>query len=257
MNVNAYTPTAVLEPFVQRYLLIESQAELVNRVLPDTSVAMAFRYRGEVNYVSEYTKKALPVSVVSGLRTSVRLINYTKNTGNILVIFKMGGASAFFKAPLNELFEDSIPLDNLVNRQAVSIIEEQLAETTNDGQRIAIIERFLLSRLHNPRPDKLIASALQLIHSTNGNNKMKDLARSLYISQDAFEKRFRKTVGASPKRFSSIVRMKSVIRNYPHDSTLTQMAHAAGYFDQPHFNKEFKLFTGQVPTDFFKSPPAW
>jgi len=38
---------------------------------------------------------------------------------------------------------------------------------------------------------------------------------------------------------------------------LTETAFDAGYFDQPHFNKDFKLFTGQTPTDFLKSPIFW
>jgi hypothetical protein len=30
-----------------------------------------------------------------------------------------------------------------------------------------------------------------------------------------------------------------------------------GYFDQPRFNKDVKLFTGQTPTDFLKFPAFW
>lgn len=248
MNIDTHTPTELLKPFIKTYLIIESQDELVNRVLPDTSLAIAFRYKGQVNYITDSSRNGLPVSVVSGLRKSVRLINYTKNTGNILVIFKEAGATAFFKEPLHELFEESVPLDNFIPQ--VSIIEEQLAEAQDNNQRITIVEQFLLSK-------KLIAAAIQKIHSAKGIIKIKELADTLYISQDAFEKRFRKIAGTSPKQFSSVVRMKSIINQRPQNQTLTEIAFDAGYFDQAHFNKDFKLFTGQTPTDFFKSPPSW
>ena len=102
-----------------------------------------------------------------------------------------------------------------------------------------------------------IAAAVEKIYQQRGLTRIKDLVQSLYISQDAFEKRFRKTTGTSPKQFSSIVRMKSIIHQQRHNETLTGLAFDGGYFDQPHFNKEFKIFTGQTPGDFFKTPPRW
>ena len=86
---------------------------------------------------------------------------------------------------------------------------------------------------------------------------MKELADTLCISQDAFEKRFRKSMGVSPKSFSYIIRMKHIIANGVNKQTLSEIAYDAGYFDQSHFIKDFRLFTGQTPTDFFRSPLFW
>ncbi|WP_423127129.1 helix-turn-helix domain-containing protein [Gaoshiqia sp. Z1-71] len=63
--------------------------------------------------------------------------------------------------------------------------------------------------------------------------------------------------GATPKRFSSIVRLNSIIRYNQKNQSISDMAFDGGYFDQPHFNKDFKLFTGQTPTDFFRSASFW
>lgn len=257
MNSEIHIPTGLLKPFIKTYLIIESPEELVNRILPDTSLSIAFRYKGQVNYVINDSRDSLPATVVSGLRKSARLINYTKNTGNIIVLFKEAGASAFFKEPLHELFGESVSIDNFMAQQKIAVVEEQLAEAKNNKERIATIEQFLLSRLFNPKPDVLIATAIQKIHATKGTIKMKELSSALYSSQDAFEKRFRKTIGTTPKQFSSIVRMKSIINQKPQSETLTELALDAGYFDQPHFNKDFKLFTGQTPTEFLKSPLFW
>jgi AraC-like DNA-binding protein len=98
---------------------------------------------------------------------------------------------------------------------------------------------------------------MQKIKDTNGNLRIKELATSLAISQDPFEKRFRRVIGTSPKQFSNIVRLKHVIEGYQPALSLTDTALAAGYFDQAHFIKEFKSFTGQTPKDFFQAPPAW
>ncbi|MES2388587.1 MAG: helix-turn-helix domain-containing protein [Bacteroidota bacterium] len=256
MTAEAHIPSALLRPFIKAYLIIESREELVNRVLPDTSLVIAFRFKGQVNYVTENNLEALPGSVISGLRKSVRLINYLDNSATFLIRFKEAGAKAFFREPMHELFEESVSLDTFISGHELSLIEEQLAEADNNLQRVAVIEAFLLSKLCNNNPDRLVAAAVQKIHSASGSIKIQELAKSLFISHDAFEKRFRQTVGTSPKQFASLIRMNSVISNTGRES-FSDKVFDAGYFDRSHFNKEFKLFTGQTPTDFFKAGLYW
>ena len=257
MKMEEYIPSALLRPFIKAYRIIESRDELVNRVVPNTSFAIAFRFKGQVSYVDDTGKTALPVTVFSGLRKSVRLINYAPQTAAIIVQFEETGVSAFFKHPLHELFEESVSLDTFFPRSEISIIEDRLAEAGNNGARIAIVEQFLYSKIIYNKPDKLVLEAVARIHSHNGIIKINDLAKSLYISNDAFEKRFRRIVGATPKQFSSIIKIKAIIDQTSKSSSFLDMALENGYYDQPHFNKDFKLFTGQTPTDFFKSPLYW
>ncbi|QNL47946.1 helix-turn-helix transcriptional regulator [Olivibacter sp. SDN3] len=257
MEIAIYTPTELLRPFIKTYKIIESREELVNRVVPSTSFAMAFRFRGQISYVNDTDKTALPIATFSGLRKSVRLINYAPKTGALIVLLKETGVSAFFKQPLHEMFEASVSLDNFFPQSEISIVEECLAETENNQTRIAIIEQFLYSKLAYHKPDPLVSEAITKIYSKNGIIRIRQLADGLYISQDAFEKRFRKVTGTTPKQFSSIVKMKAIIRQYPAPSSFLDIALENGYYDQPHFNKNFKLFTGQTPTDFFKSTSYW
>jgi AraC-like DNA-binding protein len=238
-------------------MIIESEGELINRILPGTSIVLAFRYKGQVNDLSGDKSSSLPSSVLSGLRKSVRLINYTKDSATIIILFKETGAGAFFKEPMHEFFEQSIALDQFIKRQEISITGEQLAEAVNDHERISILEGFLRSRLYNVNTDKLISAAVDKVYAASGNIKMKELAGTLYISQDAFEKRFRKITGTTPKQFSDIIRMRSAVKSMQNQKNLTGVAFDAGFFDQPHFNKAFKLFTGQSPTDFLKAPSSW
>ncbi|WP_316812734.1 helix-turn-helix transcriptional regulator [Pedobacter heparinus] len=255
--MKTYTPTVLLRPFIKAYKIIESGDERINRVVPNTSFALAFRYRGQISYITETGKTALPAATFSGLRKSVRLISYAAQTAALIVQFEETGVTAFFRQPLHALFEESISLDNFFPPSEISIVEEGLTEATTDLTKIAIVEQFLYSKLRHSKPDKLVSEAIARIHSNHGIIKIKDLAQSLCISNDAFEKRFRKVVGATPKQFSSIVKIKTIIDQNPALSTFTEVALEHGYYDQPHFNKDFKLFTGQTPTEFFKSGLYW
>ena len=102
-------------------------------------------------------------------------------------------------------------------------------------------------------PDLRVVSAISMIYKSGGNIRIKELLSELHISQSAFEKRFRKAVGASPKKFASIVRFKNTICNYDPKKSLTNLGYETGFYDQAHFIKEFKNFTGDSPDIFFKN----
>lgn len=257
MKIEEYAPADLLKPYIRAYRIVESQDELVNRVIPNDSFALAFRLNGQISYINGAEKNSLPGATLSGLRKSVRLIHYAPHTSALIVLFKETGVPAFFRQPLHELFEESVSLDHFFPHSEISMIEEQLAETINNRAKIAVIEQFLCAKLFYQKADSLVSEAIAKIYRNSGFIKIKELADSLFISQDAFEKRFRKVTGTSPKQFSSIVRMKALIDTKKPVASFLDLAIENGYYDQAHFNKDFKLFTGLTPTDFFKSDSYW
>lgn len=256
MHIKHYIPAAALKPFIRNYLVIACEEPQVNRLLPDTNLTLAFRYKGDVEDLTA-EPGILPLTLLAGLRKSPRKVRYAADSGNVLVIFREAGAAAFFRHPLQELFEAGVSLDHFIPASVLSVIEEQLAGAQDASARVAVVEQFLLSRLQPGTSDRLISTALEQIQVARGQLKIRELAAALYISQDAFEKRFRKIIGTSPKQFCSIVRMKAITAGSTAGKTFTDIALSAGYADQAHFNKDFKLFTGQAPTDFFSAPPLW
>lgn len=238
-----------MQPYIDGFRIIESEEPVINRVLPGIVPVLALRIKGSISSENE----SLPEYMISGLRNTPRLIQYHAGTANLLILFKEGGINAFFNIPANEFFNESISLEDLVN---VAPLEDQLGEATDYNQCIAIAEKFLFTQLKNTAADPLILAATQAIKHHHGQLSITQLASSLYISQDAFEKRFRKVIGATPKQFATLVRMQSIVKQ-PSPKDLTNLALEAGYFDQAHFNKAFKQFTGLTPSGFFKSPPQW
>jgi AraC-like DNA-binding protein len=249
-----HLPIEPLRLLVKHYLVIESQDVMVNRTLPDTSLVMSFRFKGQVRFLMNDSSRELSPFTLSGLRKSDRLIQYGQDTGNVLVIFQEAAAQAFIREPLHEIFEQHEALDSFSGYQGLHLLGEQLAEARSNVARVKLVEEYLLSKLFHPQPDGLIAAALERIHAARGMIRIKDLAKGLYISQDAFEKRFRRAVGVSPKQFAYITKMKTVVHRMVNKQSLAEVALDACYYDQPHFNKDFKLFTGQTPTAFMKAP---
>jgi len=96
----------------------------------------------------------------------------------------------------------------------------------------------------------LVSEAVRRIYQTNGTIQVKELNKKLFISQSPLEKRFRKVVGTTAKKFASIVRFNAILDNLSETKSLTQICYENDFFDQAHFIKDFKQFTGDTPENF-------
>jgi len=238
-------------------MIIESSDGTENRILPDTSATIAFRLKGQTAFSGADNYEPLPSAIFSGLRKTARLISYSSHSSMLLVIFREGGATAFFRQPLYELYDQSLALDYLVSRQEIAATEDQLLTAVTDRQRIAVAEQFFISKLEMKSNDPLVQEAIRQIKTSHGIIRVRDIHNGLHISRDPFEKRFRKQTGTSPKQFASIIRLRHLISIFPQAKSFTDAAYSAGYFDQAHFIKDFRRFTGQAPHVFFASANWW
>ncbi|PJZ31724.1 hypothetical protein CH378_00475 [Leptospira kmetyi] len=258
MNLQKFLPkNPFLRQFVESFIILETEEGMENRLMPGFSFILYFRYRGQIDRIDSTGKNPLPRVGITGLQNAHRLISYSEKTSNLLVTFKEAGAAAFLKESLHEFFGKTIALCDVLSPAKVAHIEEKLSESKNDEERIETIENFLIYELKQIDLDATILDSIRKIKATSGELKIRDLIAGLPMGTDLFEKKFRRIVGASPKRFSTIVRMKRFIQDYTPEKSFTDLAHSFGYFDQSHFTKDFKTFTGLSPKEYFKTPREW
>jgi len=254
MGFDSYIPCDALKPYVQHFAISETINESTYKVLPGTGLVIGFQYKGRLSLIENGKLTPLDTSGITGLHDSYRMFSNSAGMGTVLVYFKEAGAPAFFNQPIHELFRESVSLDNFMLRSELLIIEERLCAANTPMEKIAVVEQFLSSRLKKPEQDKLVLAALALIHASKGTIKIKELSKRLHISQSPLEKRFRQAVGTSPKKFASVVRLKQAIHSFSPKHSLTSLGYEAGFYDQAHFIKEFKHFTGETPEAFFAQP---
>ncbi len=257
MNLSTYAPATILQPYVEAYHVVESDVDRLHRILPNAGLTLIFRFKGNVSFLDGSFKDSIPCFSVSGLRRSSKQVVYAEGTGNVIVRLKTGAGKVFFEEPLHELFEESVPLQFLKGYADLSQVEDKLSFASDNLARKDIVEAFLISKLTHRRVDELVIAALEKIRTNPFEIRIHTLADQLFISQDALEKRFRRSVGATPRQLVSILRMKEVLNKAITIDSLSQLALSAGYFDQSHFNRDFKKFTGQTPGEFQKAPVSW
>lgn len=250
MKFEKHFPTERLKPYIKYFVVSENELENEYKVFPSSGLVIGFQYKGKLANIKDNELTKLSSAGITGITDGYKIFKNSADIGTILVFFTEIGFTHFASNPANELFNLSLSLDAIFDKNSIAEVEEKLAIPNTDKNRISIVEKFLLSQLKDIETDKLIVEAVKLIYQTNGTIRIKELNEKLFISQSPFEKRFRKVVGTTAKKFASIVRFNTVLDNMNKTKTLTEICYENNFFDQAHFIKDFKQFTGDTPENF-------
>ena len=167
--------------------------------------------------------------------------------------FKPWGASAFVGMPASELRDRWLPIDTVWER-CVDRLRDRLAGAASTGEILSILEDEMRARLV-PAPSRgldLVDYAARRLEASWGAVSVGALTDDAGVSGNHLATQFKTHVGVTPKRVARIYRFARLILSVDATSPVdwTRLAQAAGYFDQAHFSKEFKEFTGHTPTAY-------
>lgn len=250
MKFDKHFPTERLKPYIKYFVVSENELENEYKVFPSSGLVIGFQYKGQLATINENAVSKLTSAGITGISDGYKIFKNSPDIGTILVYFTEIGFTHFASHPAHELFNLSLSLDDVFEKDSVAEVEDKLAIASTDKQRIKVVELFLLAQLKHIETDKLIVEAVKLIYQSKGTIRVKELNEKLFISQSPFEKRFRKVVGTTAKKFASIVRFNSVLDNLNQSKSLTEICYENNFFDQAHFIKDFKQFTGDTPENF-------
>lgn len=240
-----FAPREALRDRIATIDVVASDAAEIT-VMPSTSVVLGLQFRGGVRAEDG----PLTTAGVTGLQPRVRRYGYERDTGSVLVRFTATGAGCL-GVPVAELTGRSVPLDALLPRARVAEVTERLGEAEGDAARVAVVEDLLAGT--RAVRDPLVTAALALLERGRDPDEgplVSRLATRLGTTERQLERRFAAVVGLSPRRYASLRRFERALALASGPKRLTQVALDAGYYDQAHFNREFRRFAGT-------SPGAW
>ncbi|NHA05510.1 helix-turn-helix transcriptional regulator [Mucilaginibacter sp. HC2] len=251
MKFQVYLPCDQLLPYVKHLIVSENEDPNTYQILPDTALVIGFQYRGKLAYLTDAKTHPLATAGITGLRDTYRVFQNTAGIGSVLVVFRETGAARFFHQPLHELFGKSLPLEHFFDASELAELEEKLVTATGDHDRIKLVEQFLTGQLNERSADLLVNRALEYIHQSKGTIRMSELASLLHTSASPLEKRFRQAIGASPKKFATIVRARNVLAAMERGNQ-DYAEYLSAFYDQAHFIKDFKKFAAVTPEQYLK-----
>ena len=169
------------------------------------------------------------------------------------VHFKPWGMSPFIDMPAAELRDRWAPADAVWQRSA-DRIRNQAGDTGSATEALRVLEEELRSRLAGaPAPGlDLVRHAGRRLEASHGAVPVGALSDAAGVSGNYLAAQFKSHVGVTPKRVARIYRFARLILSVDTRRPVDwpELAHMAGYFDQAHFSREFKDFTGHTPTEY-------
>ncbi|MDQ3740397.1 MAG: helix-turn-helix transcriptional regulator [Actinomycetota bacterium] len=173
--------------------------------------------------------------------------------------------------PLGAHLVLGVPMDELATRTFAfedvwgsSALVDRLAALPSWEARFDVLDRVLATRLAAARPlAPEVEQAWWRLVATRGAVPVAELVRESGWSRRHFTARFAEQAGLPPKAFARVLRFqraKELLALPDHvRPSLARIALDCGYYDQAHFNRDFRAFAGCTPTELAarKLPAGW
>jgi hypothetical protein len=257
MNYQTFPPHPDLAALVKCYWILEVSAEMSagrQRIIPDGCLEMCFILGDDIRrYTSENDFILQPRAMVLGQTTDPFYIEPTGYVNTFAIRFYPYGFANFVTIPIKFLANKETPLHSLFGDETAAELEQKVVLATGTEQRIEIIESFLLKRLNNQATiDRIVKTTVEALVMSRGSSAIHDILKNDPSKRRQLERKFVRHVGISPKQLGKIIRLQTALKMLLNESSesLTHIAYESQYYDQAHFIRDFKEFTGTTPQEY-------
>lgn len=258
MSLRIFTPSRLLAPYVMAIWDYEDLTGSDNSalsILPDTATYLCFLYAD----LLQTTHKDAIYTTRSGL---AGFQSYRSDLGGVGKISGVSarltpwGLNVFRRGIVRDCAEKRVDCRDIFPRYTIEKIEDSLSHKRTAEERVQCIENFLLGIMDRNNEDLLIQKACRDLNTSNGNYPIWMLARNLGLTERTLERRFIAHVGATPKKYARVVRLRNAIFQRKTLSTWADVAHAVGYYDQSHMIRDFQELYGIPPESLYPQVDA-
>jgi AraC-like DNA-binding protein len=159
------------------------------------------------------------------------------------VAFQPTALKSVFGLNSQELTDQNICISQLTK----TALSEQLLHCRSVQEQVACLFTFLEMQTHQHQDDnKKLGYAVAALQQ---GKSLSTIQHQVHLSSRSLERLFLAHIGITPILYARICRFQTsleLLRNGCFRS-LTDIAHSMGYFDQSHFIRDFKLFSGVSP----------
>jgi AraC-like DNA-binding protein len=168
------------------------------------------------------------------------------------VRFRTGGVAPFVRGQMDR-YTNRTPAVSEVFGPDSRPLETSLSERRSDiDSQKTVLDAFFLARVVLDGSYQSFNEVKTQIEQEGGLGPVEQTSRDAGISPRNLGRLFGRYLGFSPKYFARIVRFQKALRILMKDAetALGTVSAECGYFDQSHFIRDFKRFTGGVPRGY-------
>jgi AraC-like DNA-binding protein len=254
LTVQTSRPQSALQPFVRAYVQRDARLgvhELVEPVVARLGVMLEFEFAGayEVrNYGTNALDATFPISVIGPQTWRRARLIIRGHVESLVVMFQPAGFHALFGIPTEPLAETGTEGHSVLGG-SISLLHERLGNVRTFGERVRLLDRYLLRRLQEGEPVDPLYKAIHRLTASDGSLRVEEVARHMGVNRRYLERKALTYAGVSPKALTRIARFSRALQIKTNTvQNWTQIAHAAGYHDHMHMIRDFRVFAGDAPT---------
>ena len=256
LELNKYLPREDLRPYIRFYYTVsikEGQMDLLLDNHPQGTVDLMLMLEGQVGFSAGINEESVLKKLIligqQEQKFSFRFLPHIRLLG---VTFTAEGFGKIFSFPVNELTNTGMVGVDLLHREDRYLLE-RVAEMRNDRARILLLNDIFARKIYElDIPFDGVDGAIQALRTSGGQLSIKELADAYNMSTRTLQRKFAAKIGVSPKTFARIARFNYMLRLLKQQPKTDWMdlLYRSGYYDQMHFIKEFKQFTGVTPSKY-------
>ncbi|MFT3794119.1 DUF6597 domain-containing transcriptional factor [Flavobacterium sp.] len=257
MDYQVYQPQQKLERYVKYYWTLHNDDDLVphsrERVFPDGCIELIFNYADPMRIFENDQAVIQPRNIVHGQLKRFIELESTGRIGLFCARFQAAGFQPFIDFDVSDLTDRSMTIAEIWGKEGTTL-ESEMQSASNTDQRMVLVEAFLINRLAKSKKiNTEISLCVDDIIASDGLMTIDELSQKYHIGKRHLERKFLSSVGLSQKLFARIVRFNHALQMIANKdfSTFTHVAHEGGFYDQAHFIRDFKDFTGLNPKQYF------
>jgi transcriptional regulator GlxA family with amidase domain len=179
-------------------------------------------------------------------------IRPTGSVDQVGVRFRPEALSPWLRVGGGQLVDQAYALDELPAPLAGSLAE-QLVEARTSGARLAILLRHLAAGSARVWFDRRVGAAVDLALA-DSRARPKAIAEAVGMSYRQLSRLFQERLGFGPKTLVRLGRFQRALGALegPGRQSIASVAALAGYFDQAHLARDFRLFAGVAPARYLR-----
>ena len=259
MHYRKFNPSSILSSFVECYFIWDSEGRLETPMViespPSGFCSIVFNY-ADPYYLQnkKYERLAVPMQFISGQSIYSYKLFLEGEIGVAGIVFKPAALATIFQLPIYEYTEERIDLYKIFKKPVIDKYVTQI-KLAGEEQKVHLLEEFLMQqyRIQKPEPD-YIDKAANYIVEHNGLLQVSDLLKDSCMSRRSFERKFFQKVGLSPKYYARLRRIGYLLTFVAgkRKADWPKIVAECEFYDQAHFIKDFKEFTGRSPQQYLK-----
>jgi AraC-like DNA-binding protein len=253
MFFKRFDPAEELKSVIECYWIIEDDdtTPQQQKIIPDGFNEIIFHYRSpyRINLGGDWEDQSL--SLLAGQIRKHFFLENTGASGIIGIKVKPTALTHLFGLVMHRFTDRAVDLASVPALQPI-LIQEQLRDAAGHGERIVLLnDLFKKIVLEKKYITTAADHAIELIFANHGMIPVSTITQTVGIGERQLENLFKKYIGLSPKFFMRIIRFNYIFKLVQdNNQSWSGLAYEASYFDQSHFIRNFRDFTGENPSDY-------